>query len=92
MMTEYESLFALNLQQKLKMQIIGKIYVKITKNDEILVKIENENEGIEFKTFSGNFAERMRNGLSSDYAAYEILQQYRSYIQGIMEERFFYNK
>ena len=91
MMTEYERLFAMNLQQKLKKRIVGNIYVKITRNDEILVIIEKEEDGIEYKIFSGNFAERMKNGLSTDYAAYEILQQYRSYIQGIMEERYFYN-
>ena len=40
MMKEYEYLFAMSLQQKLKHRIVGRIYVTVDPYDELIVKIK----------------------------------------------------
>lgn len=57
--TDYEYLFSMNLQAKLKEKIQGAIYVKVNEND---------------------FANRMLNGLTTDYAAYEVVQKYKKFV------------
>lgn len=89
MLRECEQLFSMAVQQKLKRKIIGKIFVKVTQNDELLVLIEREDE-LKFKLFIENFSEKCINGLTSDYIAYEIMKQYREFLIGRMNEKYFY--
>lgn len=78
-MADYEYLFSTALHEKLKEKIVGKIFTKITRNDEILVTVDTY-EGLSFKMFIGNFSEKMLHGYSSDYAAYEVLKQYKAFV------------
>lgn len=84
MMKEYEYLFAMSLQQKLKHRIVGRIYVTVDPYDELIVKIKNDE--VEFKAYVTNFSEKFYNGLTTDYEAYEITRQYRSFIN----KKYFY--
>lgn len=86
---DYKKLFAMNLQQKLKTKIIGKIFVKVIQDDKLYVQIERD-AGQTFKLFLDNFSERILNGWSTDYAVYEVMSEYRKFVIGIMEERYFY--
>ena len=88
-MQEYEICFSRALHQKLKRKIIGKIFVKITMNDEILVVIERENE-MQFKLFISDFTRKLINGLTSDYVAYEVLKEYKKFIIAKTNEKYFY--
>ena len=92
MMREYEKLFSDALWKKLKCKIIGKIFVKVTRNDELLVVItrEDELEELEFKTFVPDFSDKLVNGLTTDYVAYEVIKEYRKFIMERMNERYFY--
>ena len=89
MMMEYEQYFAMTLQQKLKKRVIGKIYVKITMNDEILVLIEREDE-LKFRMFISNFTRKVIDGLSTDYVARMVIKEYREFIMARMNEKYFY--
>lgn len=89
MMKEHEQYFAMTLQQKLKKQVIGRVFVKITYNDEILVVIRYSDEE-EFKMFIPNFTEQLINGLSTDYVAYNVIREYRTCLIRRLDERYFY--
>lgn len=84
-MKEYEYLFSTNLHAKLKEKIVGKIFVKVTYNDELLIKI-NSYGNLECTIHIGNFSERILNGWSTDYAVYEVIKQYREFLN----KKFFY--
>ena len=86
-MRDYEYLFATTLQQRLKTKIKGKIFCKVTYNDELYVSIRNENSGIECELREGGFSEKILNGYSTQYAEYEIIKKYKIYLN----DRFFYN-
>lgn len=45
-MTDYEYLFALTVQKKLKCRIKGKIFVVVGYGDELIIKITNEDDQI----------------------------------------------
>lgn len=77
--TDYEYLFSMNLQTKLKERIQGAIFVKVNGNDSLVVKIarrDNNNFEMSFTDFSG----RMINGFTTDYAAYEVTKKYREFV------------
>ena len=76
MMKEYEQYFSMTLQQKLKRKVVGKVYVKITKDDKVLILIENDDE-MRFKLFVDDFANKFINGLTTDFIAYEALKEYK---------------
>ena len=83
-MRDYEYLFVTTLHQKLKDKIVGKIFTKVNTNDELYVEIISFGD-LMFKTTLGNFSEKIMNGWSTDYAAYEVIGQYKTFIN----ERFF---
>lgn len=78
-MKDYEYLFSMNLQTKLKEKIQGAIYVKVNENDSLVVKITRRDENNFDMSFT-DFSNRMLNGFSTDYAAYEVTKKYRTYI------------
>lgn len=86
---ECEQLFSMAVQQKLKRKIVAKIFVTVRWNDELLVIIEREDE-LKFRLSIGNFSEKLINGLTSDYMAYEIFKQYREFLIERMENKYFY--
>lgn len=83
MLDELKYVFAVAVHEKLKDKVKGGVFVKVTYNDELYIRISNED--MEFKTYISDFTGRIYNGWSSDFAVYEIVKQYRSAIN----ERFF---
>ena len=78
-MMDYERLFATALHAKLKKKIVWKIYVEVTRENVLLVKIESFG-GLSYCTTIDNFSDKILNGFSTDYAAYEIVEQYKKFI------------
>lgn len=79
MMADYEYLFANILHAKLKEKIIGKIFVAVTRENALLVKIESFG-GLSFSTTIENFSDKILNGYSTEYATYEIVGQYKKFV------------
>ena len=77
--TDYEYLFSMNLQAKLKEKIQGAIYVKVNENDSLVIKVTRR-DGNNFDMSFIDFANRMLNGLTTDYAAYEVTKKYREFV------------
>ena len=77
-MIGYEKVFAVNLGKKLAEQIYGKVEVSVV-YDELQVHIQCWAD-IDCVIKIDNFTERIVNGWSTDYAAYEILERYRRII------------
>lgn len=74
----YEKIFVINLGKKLAEQIYGKIEVSIV-YDQLHVHIQCWND-MDCVIKLDNFAERIVNGWSTDYAAYEVLERYRKIV------------
>lgn len=92
---ELNQVFAYNLQQKLKDRIYGKVYVKVI-DDEIYISVACYSD-IRFETTISNFFEKILNGYTTDYACYEVIEQYRKFVkkkilQMILEEGSLYLK
>ena len=78
-MLDYEHIFATELHKKLKHRIKGKIYVCITKYNELSVKINNLN--LEYEYLSENkFSDMVLNGYSTDDAMWEVMQDYQQFV------------
>lgn len=77
--TDYEYLFSMNLQAKLKEKIQGAIYVKVNENDSLVIKVTRR-DGNNFDMSFIDFANRMLNGLTTVYAAYEVTKKYREFV------------
>lgn len=82
--TDYEYLFSMNLQAKLKEKIQGAIYVKVDMDDNLIVKITRRDKN-NFEMSISNFSDRMLNGFTTEYAAYHIRKEYRDFVM----EQFF---
>lgn len=65
--TDYEYLFSMNLQAKLK------------ENDSLVIKVTRR-DGNNFDMSFTDFANKMLNGLTTDYAAYEVIQKYKKFV------------
>lgn len=89
MYDDYKQLFSMTLQQKLKYRIKGNIYVKVTLDDALLVVISQNGETI-FKKFIDNISDKIRNGLTTDYCAYEVVKEYREVVIEMTMEQYFY--
>lgn len=76
-MRDYEYLFATILQQRLKEKIIGKVFVRIS-NDALYIKVERWEEGVMYEQTVDDIATKIRNGLTIEYIAYEILREYKT--------------
>ena len=80
---DYEYLFQTNLHAKIREKVIGKVigkvFVKVNQDDVLVVKIESFGN-LKFETSIDDFSKRILNGYSTDYAAYEIVKRYKSYI------------
>lgn len=79
MMDNYKYIFSCILHEKLKEKVEGKVFVKVTRNDELLVIIQSYGD-IEYKTFISNFSEKILNGWGAEYAVYEIMREYKKFI------------
>lgn len=84
-----ENVFAMALQQKLKNKIVGKIFVKCTSTDALYIQITAA-DGLEYVTHLTNFTDRVLNGLSAEYAAYEVFGDYKKFIMEQIASKYFY--
>lgn len=82
--TDYEYLFSMNLQARLKEQIQGAVFVKVDMDDNLIVKITRRDKN-NFEMSISNFSDRMLNGFTTEYAAYDIRKKYRDFVM----EQFF---
>lgn len=88
-MNEYEYTYSMALLSKLKCRIRNKrIFVTVTSDDELVIRIEHES-GLIYEISFDNFSRRLLYGWSSDQATSEIIQKYKSYIiERVMENYF----
>ena len=77
--TDYEYLFSMNLQTKLKERIQGGIFVKVDRGDNLIVEITRRDRN-NFEMSFTDFSNRMLNGFSTDYAAYEVVKKYQKFV------------
>lgn len=78
-MLDYEYIFATELHKKLKPRIKGKIYVCITKYNELSVKINNLDLPYEYLS-ENRFSDMILNGYSTDDAMWEVMQDYQQFV------------
>lgn len=55
------------------------IYVKVNENDSLVIKVTRR-DGNNFDMSFTDFANRMLNGLTTDYTAYEVVQKYKKFV------------
>ncbi len=79
-MADYGYVFSVALQKRLKEKIYAGIFVKSTENDCISIVIARKSDNVVFKTQIDNFSQKILYGYSTEYAAYEVLAKYRSFI------------
>lgn len=84
-----EILFAMKLQQVLKTKIVGKIFVRCVQDNSLYIQIKTI-DNLEYRTCLNDFKERVLNGWTTEYAAYEVLADYKKFIIKQMMEKYFY--
>jgi hypothetical protein len=77
-LNEYEYLFSTALHHKLKEKIVGRIFTSI-KNDKLQIDIQSYG-GIDFRYEIDNFADRILNGWTTDYAVYEVEKAFKKHL------------
>lgn len=78
-MMDYEYLFSMNLHQKLRERVIGKVYCEVNEENELYIKIKSLGD-LKFSMTINNFSERILNGYSTEYAVYEIMSKYERFV------------
>lgn len=78
-MQDYEYLFSTELHKRLKEKVKGKVWVKIY-HDELHVNIIPDENGELYEFVMTDIASRILNGLSTSYIVYDILKDYRNYV------------
>ena len=78
-MQDYEYLFSTELHKRLKEKVKGKVWVKIY-NDELHVNIIPDENGELYEFVMTDMSSRILNGLSTSYIVYDILKDYRNYV------------
>ena len=78
-MRDYEYAFVMNLHEKLKAKIVGRIFCRVNDLDELWIEITNV-DNVKNVIIIRDFSERIRAGWSSDYAAYEVISEYKRII------------
>ena len=78
-MLDYERLFSTNLRDKLKGAIKGSVFVKVNENDSLVVEIKRK-DGNNFSVSFTDFSNRVLNGFTTEYAAYEVVKKYKKFV------------
>lgn len=78
-MQDYEYLFSTELHKRLKEKVKGKVWVKIY-HDELHINIIPDENGELYEFVMTDMASRILNGLSTSYIVYDILKDYRNYV------------
>lgn len=79
MMAEYEFIFGSTLRNKVAEKIVGGVKTWVT-NDELHVSIRVEECCIKFEYVISNFSDKILHNFTTDYAAYEVINAYKAYI------------
>ena len=87
-MMDYEKLFSETLYTKLKEKVIAKVFVNVNVQDQLYVHI-TRHDGIDYELYIDNFSDKFINGWTTDYAAYEVLEDYKKYIKKIIFNKYF---
>lgn len=77
---ELEQVFAETLQQKIKEQVKGKVFVKVVK-DQLIISIECWHD-IRFKRVIDDFSGHILNGFGTDDVCKDIVKAYKAYVIG----------
>lgn len=88
-MTDYEYLFALTVQKKLKYRIKGKIFVVVGYGDELIIKITNEDNQT-FETSISDFTNKFLNDLTTNFVVYTVMREYKKFIFDELEKKYFF--
>mgnify|MGYP006968139813 CR=1 FL=1 len=76
----YEHVFSMNLHEKLKQKIVAWIFCEINSENQLHVVIRTKQGGFRYESCIDDISEKIVNGYSTDYAAYEIIRDFRKYI------------
>lgn len=79
MMAEYEYIFVNLLHAKLKEKLHGGIFVEVS-DDVLWVNIFKKEMNLVYKTKIDDFAHRILYGLNPEYVAYDIIKEYKKFI------------
>lgn len=79
-MTDYGYVFSKALREKLKGKIYAGVFVRSTDDNTLEITIARNDEKLVFKNVIDGFSNKMLNGYSTDYAAYETLEKYKRFI------------
>ena len=82
-----EDIFTKTSHTLLKEQLVGKVFVKVN-DDRLVVKIESF-DSIKWNWSIGNFFERAIYGYTAEYAAYEIMGNYRKFVMTKTQKKYF---
>lgn len=85
-MVDYGYYFSLQLHKKLKSKIKGRIYIGVNDDDVLFIEIKADACDSLFKITFENFSRRILNGWTSDYAAYEVMREFK---HAVMEQYFY---
>lgn len=89
-MNEYEYTYSMALLSKLKCRIKNKrIFVTVTSDDDLIIKIEHE-DGLIYEVAFDNFSRRLIYGWTSDEAARTIIDKYKDYVTSRIMENYFW--
>lgn len=86
---DYRYVFSTLLHAELKKRIVGRIFTKITYYDELLVKIDTYDD-LTYTVTIPNISDKILNGYTTEYAMYEVMKNYRDYIQKLVNKKYFY--
>lgn len=79
-MAEFEYLFCIELQKKLREKIVGNIFVKVNLDDELIVNIRLEYENINYGWKTGDISKKLLHGYNSDDAVWDVYNSYKGFI------------
>lgn len=78
-MLDYGYVFGKTLHEKLKERINGSIFVKVTQDDGLYIRIETIGD-LTYKYYLDNIADKIHHGLTTDYVAYEVINDFKRFI------------
>ena len=90
MMTDYEYVFAMALQSKLKPIIKGRIYVTVVPEDDLVVKIYYGDEE-PCRLYIRNITDKILWGWSANDAVRVVIANYKQFLFERSIEKYFYN-
>lgn len=88
MMAEYEYIFSNTLKNKLIDKVKGGVKTWIY-DDELHISIRMTECDVQFEYIIPNISDRILNSFTTDYAVYQVMQEYKKYLNEKIREKFF---